>query len=261
MSLAKNVATYVLMSDGIPIIYQGQEQHLSGGTDPFTNREPLWQSASGLSVFAPLYDHIATLNTLRRHAMQTSPNFTMSTTSIIHQDDNCMAMSRGSGAAQIITVLTNAGESSSNSELQLSISGYSSGTQFTDALSCNNYTVSGNGSITLPMTGGLPTVLYPAASLSNSSLCGMGGQMFEGKEMVTMTTMSTTINGTPTATVVAATLPVVSATTTAASAPTSSKGAASGPQIPTSPQAVVPVMAIALAFSSGVAGALLRLLA
>lgn len=42
-TLVANVMAYPFVSDGIPILYYGQEQGFSGGEDP-ANREPLWDS-------------------------------------------------------------------------------------------------------------------------------------------------------------------------------------------------------------------------
>jgi hypothetical protein len=44
------------MSDGIPIIYAGQEQHYNGGNDPY-NREATW--LSGYNTSSVLYKLIA----------------------------------------------------------------------------------------------------------------------------------------------------------------------------------------------------------
>ncbi|KAE8345817.1 glycoside hydrolase superfamily [Aspergillus arachidicola] len=65
MNLAKNVFTFTILFDGVPMIYQGQEQHFSGTHDP-DNREALW--LSNYEIHSPLYKLIATLNTLRKHA-------------------------------------------------------------------------------------------------------------------------------------------------------------------------------------------------
>lgn len=43
LSLVKNAMAFTIMSDGIPIVYQGQEQHFAGGDDPGC-REALWSS-------------------------------------------------------------------------------------------------------------------------------------------------------------------------------------------------------------------------
>jgi alpha-amylase len=67
MSLAKNVAAFLILSDGIPVIYAGQEQHYSGGSDPY-NREATW--LSGYSTESELYKLIAVSNAIRTHAIR-----------------------------------------------------------------------------------------------------------------------------------------------------------------------------------------------
>ncbi|KAK4541991.1 hypothetical protein LTR36_007191 [Oleoguttula mirabilis] len=260
LSLAKNVATFVILSDGIPIIYQGQEQHLGGGTDPFTNREALWET--GLSVFATMYQHIATLNTFRRHVIQISSNYTATQTNVTHQDDNFMVMRKGVDGAQVITVLNNGGESQTSDDLALSSSehGYTSGTVVTELLTCTNLTVSSTGALTVPMVGGLPSILFPAASLSNSSLCDMGGKKFGYEDIpgtVTASTYTTTISGTPTAAVVLATLPVLSSTTSAATSTSTATTKSMASQPAANSRWVAFAAAIALALSSGLVGLLI----
>jgi alpha-amylase len=43
LSLAENAIAFLILGDGIPIMYQGQEQHFEGGDDPGC-REALWLS-------------------------------------------------------------------------------------------------------------------------------------------------------------------------------------------------------------------------
>src|SRR5271169_63778 len=59
LSLLKNVNTWNILFDGIPVVYQGQEQRFRGNTDPY-NREALW--LSGYSTNATLYVLIKFLN-------------------------------------------------------------------------------------------------------------------------------------------------------------------------------------------------------
>lgn len=66
MSLAKNAIAFVILSDGIPIVYAGQEQHYSGGNDP-GNREATW--LSGYNTGAELYQFIASANAIRKYAI------------------------------------------------------------------------------------------------------------------------------------------------------------------------------------------------
>ena len=63
----------MFLSDGIPIIYSGQEQHYSGGADP-ANREATW--LSGYSTTAELYKYIATTNKIRKLAVSDSSYLT-----------------------------------------------------------------------------------------------------------------------------------------------------------------------------------------
>ena len=65
-SQAKNVLSFMFLSDGIPIVYAGQEQHYSGGNDP-ANREATW--LSGYSTSAELYNWIANTNKIRKLAI------------------------------------------------------------------------------------------------------------------------------------------------------------------------------------------------
>jgi alpha-amylase len=62
----------VFFSDGIPIIYAGQEQHYSGGSDP-DNREATW--LSGYSTTAELYEFIATTNKIRALAVSSDSSY------------------------------------------------------------------------------------------------------------------------------------------------------------------------------------------
>ncbi len=59
LSLLKNVNTWNILFDGIPVVYQGQEQRFRGNSDPY-NREALW--LSGYSTNATLYVLIKFLN-------------------------------------------------------------------------------------------------------------------------------------------------------------------------------------------------------
>ncbi|KAH0140840.1 alpha-amylase, partial [Aureobasidium melanogenum] len=67
MSLAKNAIGFAMLADGIPIVYQGQEQHFDGGSTP-QQREQLWKS--GYDTSAELYKYITKLNAIRKLAIK-----------------------------------------------------------------------------------------------------------------------------------------------------------------------------------------------
>ena len=80
------------MSDGIPVAYQGSEQHYTGGTNPFTNREPIWESKFDRNQ--PIYQLFSKVNTIRRHAIANSDNYTTYPQDVINQDDHTIALRR-----------------------------------------------------------------------------------------------------------------------------------------------------------------------
>jgi alpha-amylase len=78
-SQAKNVISFLFLSDGIPIVYAGQEQHYSGASDP-ANREAVW--LSGYSTTAELYQWIATTNKIRKLAASADASYITTKVSI-----------------------------------------------------------------------------------------------------------------------------------------------------------------------------------
>lgn len=56
----------MFLADGIPIVYYGEEQHYSGGDDPY-NRGALW--LSGFPTDSTLYKFISTTNNIRARAI------------------------------------------------------------------------------------------------------------------------------------------------------------------------------------------------
>lgn len=159
-----------MMMDGIPMIYQGQEQHFSGNGTPF-NREALW--TSGFNTNAPLYNLTATLNRIRSQAIATSDDYLTYQSYPIYTDASTIVMRKGFEGRQTVTVLSSSGERGGPYTLTLPTA-YQSGLVVTDVLTCTNLTVSQEGQLNVPMDKGLPHVFFPAAKLNGSELCGMG---------------------------------------------------------------------------------------
>ncbi|EPE04804.1 alpha amylase [Ophiostoma piceae UAMH 11346] len=169
-SLAKNVLSFLFFSDGIPIVYSGQEQHYSGGADP-ANREATW--LSGYSTTSTLYTHLKTTNQIRALAIRKDSNYVTSANSPFYQDSNTIAMLKGStSGSKVITVLSNKGASGNSYTLSLSNTGYSSGASLVELYSCTTVTVDSSSNVPVPMASGLPRVLVPASWVSGSGLCG-----------------------------------------------------------------------------------------
>lgn len=169
ISLAKNAIAYSILADGIPIIYQGQEQHYSGGAVP-TNREPLW--TSGYSTTSTLYTFIGIINAVRNEAIYVNAGYVTYNAAVIYSDDHTIATRKGTTGYQIVSVFSNLGEDGASSTLNIPDTGYAAGTEITDVLTCESLTVDGSGGIAVPMSGGLPRVYFPTSLLSGSMLCG-----------------------------------------------------------------------------------------
>jgi len=226
MALAKNIIAYTFLADGIPIIYQGQEQHINGDISPYMNRAPLWQT--GYDTTAPLYQHIATLNTFRQHAIEQSANYTTSVNEVIYQDLHSLGMRKGPTGEQVITVLNNNGVTAAYFLLEMTGHGFKPGTHLTEILTCASITVNATGFLNVPMQAGTPKLLYPTDLLHNSTLCNSTTNPSNPPpSSTTLTeTQSTTLNGRPTVVSTAIVMPIP-ATTTAGGEPQGTAGAPS----------------------------------
>lgn len=165
---ASNIISFTMLADGIPIIYQGQEQHYAaygsnnGGNDPY-NREALW--FSNYDTSAQLYQLIATLNKIRKNAIRDDSSYLTSNNNPIYSDTTTITMKKG----KMFTVLSNKGSTGAN-YTQAYSAGYPSGTKVTELLTCSTLTADSSGKITVPMGAGQPRIYYPSANLG--ALCG-----------------------------------------------------------------------------------------
>ncbi|KAJ7168123.1 alpha-amylase [Mycena crocata] len=159
-----NAMTLTFLSDGIPIVYYGQEQGFSGASDPY-NREPLWPSNY---TNTSSYQLISTLNKMR--------NFLVNTTDWATQDTNVLA-SNNNGVAfkkgEIITILTNIGAPPQNFTNIAFKSPWAQGTVTIDVIACRQFVVASGGYLEVEYTkGGVPVVLSESEFLKKSGLCG-----------------------------------------------------------------------------------------
>jgi alpha-amylase len=160
-----------MLADGIPMIYQGQEQGFTGSGVP-SNREALWSSGFATDS-SPLYQFIKLMNAIRRHAIATNKDYLSYQSHVIYSDNSSIAFRKGVEGRQIVTLLSSGGEGMGDYQLDLATA-YGSDVQVVDVVECRNYTVNQYGQLTLPMGGGLPKVLFPAAKMNGSQLCGFG---------------------------------------------------------------------------------------
>ncbi|KAN0071172.1 Glycoside hydrolase superfamily [Elaphomyces granulatus] len=167
-AIAKNAMAVNLLSDGIPMVWEGQEQHLSGGSAPY-NRGALW--TTGYSTSGALYNLTVSLNTLRSHAIGINNQYVANHSQQLYLDKSTYATKKGPDGSQIVAVFSNQGSPGGSYQLQLG-GGFAPGTQVMEILGCTKTTADNTGNITVQMGGGEPKVFFPASSLNNSGLCG-----------------------------------------------------------------------------------------
>jgi alpha-amylase len=103
ISLAKNAIAFTILADGIPIIYEGQEQHYTGtggGGVPY-NREAIW--LSGYSTTATLYTWIASLNQIRNQAIYKDGSYVTYKAYPVYSDSSTIVMRKGDTNYQVRT--------------------------------------------------------------------------------------------------------------------------------------------------------------
>lgn len=171
MALASNALAYTILGDGIPMVYQGQEQHLSGNYSPY-NREAIW--TTNYDTTAPLYTLAATLNNLRNHAIKVDSRYTLHSKQL-YLDPATYATSKGPSGVNIVAVFSNQGEKGGKYELNVG-GGFAPNEQVMEILSCDKSSADAHGNITVQMGQGAPKVFFPVANLNNSGICGFEKQ-------------------------------------------------------------------------------------
>ncbi|KAJ5794269.1 hypothetical protein N7457_000868 [Penicillium paradoxum] len=168
IAMAKNVLVFTMLFDGIPMIYQGQEQHLDGDGTP-NNREAIWLTK--YDTDAELYKLIAKLNGIRKHAYSLGEDYLSHPTHTIFQGGSELAFMKGVEGRQVVMVLSTQNSTSKSYSMRLPFS-YNAGTTVIDILNCNNYTVDNEGTLEVDMDKGEPRVFFPTQHMDGSGLCG-----------------------------------------------------------------------------------------
>ncbi|KAL5341191.1 glycoside hydrolase superfamily [Aspergillus crustosus] len=169
ISIAKNVLTFTMLFDGIPMIYQGQEQHLSGPHTP-NNREAIWLSK--YNTGAPLYNLLRSLNAIRKHAYTLGRDYLDARTIPVFRGAGELAFRKGVEGRHVIMVLSTQGSTQPSAyEVTIPVA-YNAGTAVLEVLGCEEYTAAGNGELIVSMERGEPRVFFPVELMQGSGLCG-----------------------------------------------------------------------------------------
>ncbi|KZT03563.1 glycoside hydrolase family 13 protein [Laetiporus sulphureus 93-53] len=159
-----NAMVFNFMSDGIPIVYYGQEQAFHGSGDPW-NREPLWPSNYTNTT---TYQLMSTLNKFRNFLINGTTGWLNSSMEILTTSPYGIGMMKG----DVVSILTNIGSPPQNVSIAV-YTPYKEETSLTDILSCEQYAVGSNGTVVVSYTeGGHATILLPDRLMNGSDLCG-----------------------------------------------------------------------------------------
>lgn len=170
--LIRTAIAFTMLADGIPIIYQGQEQVFSGGNVP-ANREALWLSKYNKP--ADLYQHIQKLNRIRSWAIKKDSMYLTYNAWPIYSDSATIVMRKGYAGKQIVSVYSNSGSNGGSRSITInaSNSGFTAGQNITEVLRCEALTADSRGNLGVNIPTGRPSILYPTAGLQGSGICGL----------------------------------------------------------------------------------------
>lgn len=166
VGLTSNAVAYTTFNDGIPIVYYGQEQGFSGVSDPY-NREPLWPSTYTKTT---MYKFIAKLNAVRNTVIYKDTTYASTKSKVMYNDAKVIITRKGSSSSPLYTMFNNYGTGGSAS---VTASGFLASTSFTDMLTCDTFTSTSAGKITLTVVNGAPRALYVSNNLMGSDLCAV----------------------------------------------------------------------------------------
>ncbi|PLB55796.1 putative alpha-amylase [Aspergillus steynii IBT 23096] len=167
-TLAKNAMAFNILSDGIPVVYQGQEQHMPGNFAPY-NRVPLW--TTGYNTSGPLYNVTASLNKIRNHAIRMDRHYVSNHSMELYLDGSTYVTRKGSEGLQVVSVFSNQGSTGGPYKLTVNDT-FSPNTEVMEVLNCSKHHADQHGRLTIDMDEGEPRVFYPSKKMKDSGLCG-----------------------------------------------------------------------------------------
>ncbi|TFK98888.1 alpha-amylase [Pterulicium gracile] len=160
-----NAMAWTFMTDGIPIVYYGQEQGFSGIADPH-NREPLWPSKyeKGAS-----YRLIQQLNQLRNFLVRTTPEWLVDPVKVLSVNEFAIVIQKG----YVVSVLTTIGSPPNGKATINAKTSFKPSTAMTDIITCHQWVIGASGLIQVEYSkGGVPIILVPSPDLAGSGMCG-----------------------------------------------------------------------------------------
>ncbi|KAG0703434.1 glycoside hydrolase family 13 protein [Suillus ampliporus] len=163
-ALAANAAVWPFIHDGIPMIYNGQEQGLAGGYPP-ANHEAIWTTRYNNE--SAEYLAFKNLNRARKIAMAADAYFLITPMEFLETNtNNTLAIWK----PPMLTLLTNAGSTWARWNVTRKL--FKPHQHIVDVLTCDVHVADENGGVTVESAAGLPKVFMPVVTLEDSpDLC------------------------------------------------------------------------------------------
>ncbi|PIL26375.1 ATP-binding cassette transporter [Ganoderma sinense ZZ0214-1] len=156
-ALIRNAMAWPFVQDGIPILYQGQEQSFTGGRDPL-NREAMW--LSGYVEQKALVTDVKLYNAARRAAMAHNADFLKTAAKLYAVSQHTVAVSK----PPLLALLSNLGNTSTPN-WNVPGAGYKPGETLVDVLTCNKVVADDKGGVLVTGKAGNPQILLPVTAL------------------------------------------------------------------------------------------------
>ncbi|RDW76969.1 alpha-amylase [Coleophoma cylindrospora] len=154
VTIVKSALCWTVLTDGIPIIYYGQEQSYSGDGDP-GSRELMWTSEYKIT---PLYQFIALLNKIRK--LSWNAGFGSNLTIALHTDVNIVVTQKG----PLLMVLSNKGSHSKSRMIPVRTA-FPNGTVLVNVL--NGQSIIVKNTINITVVAGQPQLYLPLTLASH----------------------------------------------------------------------------------------------
>ncbi|KAL2313830.1 1,4-alpha-D-glucan glucanohydrolase [Schizosaccharomyces pombe] len=154
--------SFVLIWDGIPSIFYGQEQGFNGGEDP-ANRPALWLTDYDQSN--PYYTVIKTMVAFRKFVITQDPDWVTSTYQSIES-----AVDHYVGQKNDVLVMFNNMGVTNNLTIYEVETNYTANEVVSDVFGHRTLTVGADKTLTASMTNGYPLIMYPHSKMSGFTL-------------------------------------------------------------------------------------------
>lgn len=168
------MATFTLLSDGLPIFAYGFEQGFAGKAEGELNREAIWHS--DFKQESPAFKQIQLLNKFRYQLIVADPDWNTAKQIVISTADHWIATLKD----KLLVVYTNYGAESGVVPI-LFKTPFAPGTILNELFSNTNITVAEDGSVTTALLHGQPLVYLPTDPENThlSEQCGPGLSDFD----------------------------------------------------------------------------------